>query len=95
MARIKWNPGAVTDMAATVSSFGATVGQVRGEYAQQRARLDPEFQGDGASTYYEKQQLAEQGLKEMEAGLNQLASIVRKSLQGTIETDQMSKSFFG
>lgn len=95
MSRIKWNPPAVTDMASTISTFGAQVGQVRGEYAQQRARLDPEFQGDGASTYYEKQTLSEQGLKEMEQALNQLASIVRKSLQGTIEVDQMSKSFFG
>lgn len=95
MARIKWNPAAVTDLAATVSAFSAQVGQVKSEYSQQRARLDPEFQGEGASTYYEKQMLAEQGLKEMEAGLAQLASIIRKALQGTIETDQMTKSFFG
>lgn len=95
MAEITWNPAAVTDMATTIRTFAATVGQVKAAYGQQRARLDPEFSGAGADTYYEKQMLSEQGLKKMEQGLEQLSQIVTQSLHGTQQVDQMSRGFFG
>lgn len=95
MAEITWNPAAVSGMASTITSFAAKVGEVKTAYAQQRARLDPEFTGAGAETYYEKQMLSEQGLKQMEEGLQQLAQIVTNSLHGTQQVDQMSRGFFG
>lgn len=94
MSRIAYNHAAVAQLGTDVVGASAQLQDVQGQFRQQRGRLDPEFQGAGAQTYYERQIASEQGLAELADGLHRLGQAVGKALDGAIATDLAGQSMF-
>lgn len=95
MPNITYNQPAVAALGGDIVSASAQLAEIVKEFGQQRGRLDPEFEGSGAQTYYERQMLSERGLQELSNGLNHLGAAVRKALDGAIATDLAGRGMFG
>lgn len=87
MPAVKYNKGLVAQLGADVRTAGAQTAEVRREFTQQRARLDPNFTGAGAEKYMETQATAEKGLQELSDGMTRLGQVIDKVLNNAISTD--------
>ncbi|AYE99551.1 hypothetical protein C0J29_31810 (plasmid) [Mycobacterium paragordonae] len=94
MSRIAYNHAAVAQLGSDVIAASAQLQDVRSQFTQQRGRLDPEFSGAGAQTYFDRQVMSEQGLAELADGLHRLGQAVQRALDGAIATDLAGQSMF-
>jgi len=94
MSTITYNKPAVAQLGADVIAASAQLGDVVREFSKQRSRLDPEFHGVGADTYFERQIMSEKGLQELSDGLHRLGQVVKMALDGAIHTDLAGKTMF-
>ena len=94
MTRITYNKAAVAQLGSDVVTASGMLHDVQREFGQQRGRLDPEFRGAGAQTYFDRQIMSERGLQELADGLNRLGQAVGKALEGAIATDLAGQSMF-